>query len=423
MRDLYVRHRASCRFAKQTTKGRPPRLIFGCGCPIYARYEIRDLTNNTSLEKFNGSLKGITTKEAAEEYLDNRFSNVRAGHLRPMKKALAVSDAIERFIAEKKSSLPGLAPVLVSEHVTRAHRLIGKHPNDREREVIVKNRALLGSLHSFCESRGVKYITEVTYEHLIEFQQTWKGRVVTDPLTNERRPLPQSQITKQKNQEFLRAFFRRALALEWIQVNPADRLLAVKTPKTRPKPFTEEQKRSLLELIPTVHKENAAMVEAFVYMQIFAAPRISDVVQLEVANLTDDGILLARQQKTDEPVFFELPPFVIKALRAIKPTSDRYFFWSGNGQAETAAKKWSAALLKLYRAAGIPEGQRSHEWRDTMATKLLSEKGGRLEDAQLALGHENRRTTERYYAGLVKKRYEAVNELKRAMWEKEGSLK
>jgi integrase len=57
-----------------------------------------------------------------------------------------------------------------------------------------------------------------------------------------------------------------------------------------------------------------------------------------------------------------------------------------------------------------------------MATKLLSEQGGRLEDAQLALGHENRRTTEKYYAGLAGARYDAVNALKRKMWEKESPI-
>jgi integrase len=221
----------------------------------------------------------------------------------------------------------------------------------------------------------------------------------------------------------LRAFFRRATALGWIQKDPTARLLPIKTRRLTPKPITEEQKQKLLDIIPKVHPNDAEMVQAFLYVQIFAAPRISDVVQLEVQHLTDEGIFLPRQQKTDEPVSFVLPPFVVNSLRRLTPKSERYFFWSGNGQAESAAKHWSAMLLKLFRAAGIPDGQRSHEWRDTMATKLMSEEGGRLEDAQLALGHTERRTTEKHYAGLVKKRYDALNELKRKMWEKEGLLK
>ena len=58
VRDLYVRHREQCKKAKKGNKKKPPRQIFGCGCPIYARYEIRDLVTGSVLERFNGSLQG-----------------------------------------------------------------------------------------------------------------------------------------------------------------------------------------------------------------------------------------------------------------------------------------------------------------------------------------------------------------------------
>ena len=125
MRDLYVRHREHCKKAKKGSKTKPSRQIFGCGCPIYARYEIRDLVTGSVLERFNGSLQGITTREAAEEYLDNRFSNVRSGQLRANTNALTVAEAIGRFIAEKKSSMPPPAKVQVSERVERAHQRFG----------------------------------------------------------------------------------------------------------------------------------------------------------------------------------------------------------------------------------------------------------------------------------------------------------
>jgi hypothetical protein len=47
-------------------KGRLARQIFGFGCPIYARLEIRDVVTKDVLFKHNGSLKGIAAKEAAE---------------------------------------------------------------------------------------------------------------------------------------------------------------------------------------------------------------------------------------------------------------------------------------------------------------------------------------------------------------------
>src|ERR1035441_9879126 len=42
--------------------------MFGCGCPIYARLEIRDPVTKDILFQHNGSLKGITEKEAARAY-------------------------------------------------------------------------------------------------------------------------------------------------------------------------------------------------------------------------------------------------------------------------------------------------------------------------------------------------------------------
>jgi len=44
LRDILVRHRADCRYASpgyRNSKRLPARLIFGCGCPIYARLLIR----------------------------------------------------------------------------------------------------------------------------------------------------------------------------------------------------------------------------------------------------------------------------------------------------------------------------------------------------------------------------------------------
>ena len=60
-------------------------------------------------------------------------------------------------------------------------------------------------------------------------------------------------------------------------------------------------------------------------------------------------------------------------------------------------------MRQLYVEAGI-EGKRTHEWRDTLAIEV--EVGGTLEDVQLLLGHKSRKTTEKYYLAVTKKRME-----------------
>src|SRR5215470_3543410 len=75
MRDIYVRHRTGCRYASpncKNSKRAPPRLIFGCGCPIYARLLVRHPNPTVAPFEFNGSLAklGVREKLAAEELVD-----------------------------------------------------------------------------------------------------------------------------------------------------------------------------------------------------------------------------------------------------------------------------------------------------------------------------------------------------------------
>jgi integrase/recombinase XerD len=236
--------------------------------------------------------------------------------------------------------------------------------------------------------------------------------------------LPKSQVGRAKYQETLKMFFRRCRLLGWIPSNAAELLESIRTDPAEIKVYASDEKRKLFELIPETFPKKAEMLRAFLLVLRFTALRISDVVALEVANLEDEGIALPAQRKTDEPVYCALPPSVVSTLRSLKPKSERYFFWTGNGQLETAMKDWSGMMLKLFRAAGVPElwqgGKRSHNWRDTLAMEILEHDEGRLEDAQIALGHKSRKTTEKYYTAISRKRAERVTALKKELWEKES---
>jgi len=118
--------------------------------------------------------------------------------------------------------------------------------------------------------------------------------------------------------------------------------------------------------------------------------------------------MILSQEKIERPVFTPLPTFVIELLRKLSPKSAQYFFWTGTSTVKTAVNDWSEKMRQLYVEAGI-EGKRTHEWRDTLATEVL-EVGGTLEDVQLLLGHKSRKTTEKYYVALTKKRMERAIE-------------
>lgn len=65
--------------------------------------------------------------------------------------------------------------------------------------------------------------------------------------------------------------------------------------------------------------------------------------------------------------------------------------------------------------AGI-EGNRTQEWRDALAIEVL-EGGGTLEDVQLLPGHKSRKTMEKHYVALTKKRMEKAIEARRRTWD------
>jgi hypothetical protein len=86
---------------------------------------------------------------------------------------------------------------------------------------------------------------------------------------------PKSQLGKQKNQEFVKMFFRRTRELRWIPENPAELLMAVKTPRIAVKKKTPEEKQRLLEAIPRVFPNIAQAVMAFVLIQRYSGLRLA----------------------------------------------------------------------------------------------------------------------------------------------------
>src|SRR5579864_3629741 len=77
-REIYPRHKAEC----PNGKAKRPRKKFD-GCRVYARYTITDPNTGKLLEDFNGALPPhITTKTAADTYVNQRFALVIDEHQR-----------------------------------------------------------------------------------------------------------------------------------------------------------------------------------------------------------------------------------------------------------------------------------------------------------------------------------------------------
>jgi integrase len=382
----------------------PLRLIFGCGCPIYARLLVRHPDPNVALFEFNGSLAklGVREKLAAEELIDQWTVQFLSGQTgKPDPNAFkTVEQAIADYIAEKRGTLDSR--------------------KESTKLTIQKIAAILKPLAPFLCDRGVVYLKDVKTEHLSGFQETWQGRLRKNRESGELVRQPKSQLGKQKNQEFLKMFFRRARKLRWIPENPAELLLPIKTPRIQVKKKSPEEKQRLLQAIPGIFPNIAQAVTAFVLIQRYSGLRLVDVVTLRTDCVLEDGLMIVSQEKNEEPVFVPLPPFVVELVRKLPPKSRDYFFWTGTSTIKTAVNDWSEKMRRLYEEAGI-EGKRTHEWRDTLAIEVL-EGGGSLEDVQLLLGHKSRKTTEKYYVALTKKRMEKAIEARRRTWDADAVI-
>lgn len=426
--EVYVRHRDAC-----SSKGDRKRFD---GCPVYARYRVRDLHTGEVLENFHGSLKGITNETVANEYVENRIVQLRHGTIKPAKKGKPVSDAAGAFVADKRRELGTIPYGTVSARMRAQLARQGKAvPTEREHDQVKKVKLLLGRFIGFCAERKIGSVVDITYEHLTEFLEVRHGRTVSVVENGEivgRVALPPVAATKKYNQSIIRGWFRWMRLHGMIEINPADLLKTIRQTVKAKTETSEEQKEGLwtpemidrvITKIPEIHERPQRLI-AFFKILVYAAPRITDVAAMEIARLDDDGIEYWTH-KTGSWVYAALPPSLVRHLRmGFKPRSPKYFFWTGNGTPRSTSNYYSGALLAAYRAAGIPEkyqgGPRSHEFRDTSATKLLEQPGGRLEDAQLALNHQQRDTTEQHYIQQSKLRYEQVNAKKREMWAREG---
>jgi integrase/recombinase XerD len=155
----------------------------------------------------------------------------------------------------------------------------------------------------------------------------------------------------------------------------------------------------------TALQVSAARLRCLVLFLRYTGMRIGDASTCPVERLTGDKVFLYTK-KTNVPVSMKLPPFVVVALNALPRVSGQYFFWTGEGTADTVAGNWRRSLRKLFKLAGIKNGH-PHRFRDTFAVELLLA-GTPLERVSVLLGHTSVKVTERHYSPWVRDRQEQL---------------
>ena len=259
-----------------------------------------------------------------------------------------------------------------------------------------KYRVLFKQMNSHAAEKGYPFLKQWDLKALRAFRESWLDK----------------GISALKKLERLRAFFRFAHESGWIGENAALKLKnpEVKQPPTMP--FTQEEMIRILaacdkypDTYGRIGQAKSKRLRAFVLFMRYSGMRIGDSATCSTDRVTGNKLFLYTH-KTNVPVYSKLPECVVEALQSMPKVSERYFFWTGEGTADTAAGNYRRSLRGLFRLAAI-EGGHPHRFRDTFAVELLLT-GVPLERLAVLLGHSSIKVTEKHYSPWVRARQEQL---------------
>jgi integrase/recombinase XerD len=372
---MFRRHRRRCPHA---AKGREWRR---CSCPISVEGTLPDGSDvRKSLNTGNWEL---ATEMA------------RAIETGDVIKAITISDAVERFLADA-------AARKLSESSLKKYRVLlqGRRGDERTSP----------TLEEFAEDSGYRLLSQLDVDVLRRFRERWKD----------------GPLAAKKKLERLRSFFRFAAESKWIRDNPA---VAVKPPllhENPTQPLDDDELEKIYATLPHFIAERKAAargqatgsdhldrLKALLLLLEHTGLRIVDAVQLGTRQVLN-GRLLLRAQKNQGEINLPIPPKVLAELQGLSPQEPGLFFWSGEGKPETAAGNYRRTLRDLGGYCGV-SNLHPHRLRDTFAVRLL-QNGAPLDRVARALGNRSVRVVERHYAPWIKSRQDELDVDVKATW-------
>jgi integrase len=347
-----------------------------CRCPrwLYWRQDgkaVRQAAKTRSWEK---------AQDAARQ-IEERFKRALGGDTTALQDAVTIEGAVRLFLEDK--SQQGTGDTLRSK----------------------LKRLLEVRFVKWAAEQPITRINTVTLAHLEEFRKTWPG----------------NDLTRQKTQELLRSFFNFCLKHDWIRKNPAALLSKIRVETVPTDYFNREEFDKIIAACDTYTTKSPkpelrrAKVKALILLMRWSGLRAGDAIKLERSKLIENKILL-RMEKTGEPVWCPIPPDVAERLRNLPNSNPAYFFWSGNGSADSAYSDWHRTVEAVFEEAALRKRCHFHMLRDTFAVELLLA-GVPIEQVSMLLGHRSVRTTQRHYAPWVRARQEQLEASVKKTWD------
>jgi integrase len=198
-----------------------------------------------------------------------------------------VADAIEAFLA--KCKLRNIQPTTYAKYQTFTNQLT-----------------------AYCESRGFRFIDQLTVSDMDRFYAAWKDGI----------------RGKAKKLERLKAFVKFCMKRKWLAEDLTGDLEApqgasIVVPKA---PFTDDELQRLYAACDEIGSPTrqgpgyrtwcGEDAKDFIYLSVYTGLRISDVATFDIRKRLDGNNVFLRMHKTKRPLFTWIPTWLVDRLHA-----------------------------------------------------------------------------------------------------------
>jgi integrase len=302
---------------------------------------------------------------------------------------------------EEQGQKPKAASGLVRIEDLRTRFIDNMKTEGKGHETVRKYEQLFKPLIAFALDKGIRFVSEFDLPLLEEFRSNW----------------PDGDLSKQKKQERLRTVFKYARSRRMIEHNPALELGKIVVKPKQVVPFTDDEMKAIEsaakariedETRSKEERERSKQAYALVLLMRYSGLRIGDATMLRLDKLEGNRLSL-RTQKASKDISVLLPPPVVNALNALKPTTETHYFWNGGSTLKSLTNLYrDFYLAPMFKAAKLTGNPHPHQFRHTFASKLLSS-GTSVENVAALLGNTPR-VVWKHYAAFVKDRQDALDQ-------------
>jgi integrase len=219
----------------------------------------------------------------------------------------------------------------------------------RHRVTCGKYELLFKQLQYFARQRNLNNLSEITYDHLVDFRAQWT----------------EAPITRAKKTERLRSFFRLAHNAGWISSNPSFPLSPGKAAKEPEDPFSTED----LAAIDTAISKFDLKLKIFEKLLRFTGMRISDAVTFKASELIGNRVAMSAH-KNKRRAAIPVPPWFADAIRGLPHKGGMYFWRGTTKRIESECDWWRDEMNKVFKEAQVA-GAHCHRYRHTFVCTCL----------------------------------------------------